>query len=423
MAALLAILAFLKSGPVNSGDWLLLAGLIVLALLSQLLDAEVPGRQSYYPHTVFFFAGVLLLPPSLFVMLVVVPHVVEWTKERIFDGPHLRSWYIQPFNIAAHIISGIAAYSLYHALGGGPVSAYTLTTVIAVSGAVLAYVLINHALVGMVLVLARGLTWKQSGILESDSLVPDLVLSYLGYVVAVLVGLSPWVALPALAPLALTHRVFVLFRMKQDAFTDSKSGLWNSRHFNAILTAELDRARRFSRDLSVVVVELDCAKEVANAYGQVALDRLIGGMGGLLKEGTRQYDVCARMEGTRFVILLPETNPFELLIVARRLRNKVKEAEFEVETTENPIHITASMGVACFPGDAIDPDRLIECAEEAAEYAASRGKSTIACAPDVPRQESQIKGNLVLTGEVHIPVSDTSMGFANPALRNPTSMN
>src|SRR6476619_8490614 len=98
LGAVFAVLAIVISPPPDD-FWLPFAALTLLATLSQLFQVEVPGRQNYYPHTAFFFAGVLLLPPSLFVVLVVVPHLAEWGKERILGGPHLRSWYIQPFNI------------------------------------------------------------------------------------------------------------------------------------------------------------------------------------------------------------------------------------------------------------------------------------------------------------------------------------
>ena len=55
--------------------------LTLLATITQLLDAEAPSGQSYYPHLVFFFAGMLLLPPLLFVFLVAIPHIFEWIKK------------------------------------------------------------------------------------------------------------------------------------------------------------------------------------------------------------------------------------------------------------------------------------------------------------------------------------------------------
>lgn len=422
VALVLSVFAVLAS-TIKPDDLLPLAGLAVLAVVAQLLKTDVPGRQSYSPNIVFFFGGALLLPPSLFIMLVALPHLVEWGKERLMNGPRLREWYIQPFNIAAHVIAGSIACWAYHMVSPDRISSYSARSVIGVVAALTFYVFVNHLLVGLALMLARDLSWKQSAILDLDSLLPDLVLCCLGYVVAVLVGLSPWVALPALAPLALVHRVFLLFKLKQDNFTDTKTGLWNSRHFNSILNAELERAKRFSRHLSIVVVEIDDAKGFAHSYGYLAMDRVIGAMGKLLRNGTRQYDVCARLEGSTFVILLPETNPFEALIVARRLRSTIKESGFAVETAQGPLHVTASMGVSCFPGDAIDSTRLIECAQVAAHYAASRGRSTIACAPDVPAQMIEPKGPLSLKGEIYAPSSEAVTGFANPALRNPQSSN
>src|SRR5437867_10841295 len=112
VGAVLSGLAIFTS-PVPESAWLPLIGLTLLATLSQLFAGEIRGRQSYYPHIAFFFAGVLLLPTSLFPILVVVPHMFEWAKERMLRGPHLRFWYIQPFNIASHTIAGYTVYCSY----------------------------------------------------------------------------------------------------------------------------------------------------------------------------------------------------------------------------------------------------------------------------------------------------------------------
>src|SRR5689334_8639848 len=94
----ISTVAFL-SPAANMTQWALFLALCPLTIFAHLFETEAPGRQSFYPHFVFILAGVFLLPPFLFVLLVSIPHLVEWAKERITGGPHLRSWYIQPFNI------------------------------------------------------------------------------------------------------------------------------------------------------------------------------------------------------------------------------------------------------------------------------------------------------------------------------------
>ena len=118
-------------------DLLTFVVLVGLAIFAQLFEAEAPGRQSFYFHTVFFFAGVLLLHPFLFVLLIIIPHLVEWAKERLVNGPHLRAWYIQPFNIAVHIIAGFGAHYTYQFVEAQIGPSITLAPVIAATSAVL----------------------------------------------------------------------------------------------------------------------------------------------------------------------------------------------------------------------------------------------------------------------------------------------
>ena len=86
------------------------AFLLVAATLAQLFKVRGPSHEAWHVNLAFLFAGLLLLPSGLFVILVIVSHLFEWAKERLVKSRSLRNWYIQPFNIATHIISGLAGY-------------------------------------------------------------------------------------------------------------------------------------------------------------------------------------------------------------------------------------------------------------------------------------------------------------------------
>jgi hypothetical protein len=98
--------------------WFTCAILGVLATVAQLFKAEGPGNEgpgtfAFFATPVFLFAGVLLLPPPLLVLLVIIPHLVEWGKAHWDGGAHLQAWYIQPFNIAMYILAGSVAQWVY----------------------------------------------------------------------------------------------------------------------------------------------------------------------------------------------------------------------------------------------------------------------------------------------------------------------
>ncbi|MGA9350191.1 MAG: hypothetical protein WBW48_15510, partial [Anaerolineae bacterium] len=71
----------------STSQWLTFAVLTALAILAQLFKARGPAHEAWHINLVFFFAGVLLLSPSLFVLLVIIPHLVEWAKERWVKSP------------------------------------------------------------------------------------------------------------------------------------------------------------------------------------------------------------------------------------------------------------------------------------------------------------------------------------------------
>ena len=82
--------------PTTGFEWLTFITLTMAAILTQFFEVA-DSRQSYYLHTVFFFAGVILLPPPLFVCLIILPHAVEWLQKRLASSHFLRDWYLSTF--------------------------------------------------------------------------------------------------------------------------------------------------------------------------------------------------------------------------------------------------------------------------------------------------------------------------------------
>src|SRR5437773_7539429 len=100
----------LVTGPFSTAEWLTFVAFTVLATLSQLFKADAPNHQTYFATPVFLFAGVVILHPLLFILLVITSYLIEWIKERLVRSPQLRNWYLQPFNISTHIMAGLAAH-------------------------------------------------------------------------------------------------------------------------------------------------------------------------------------------------------------------------------------------------------------------------------------------------------------------------
>jgi diguanylate cyclase (GGDEF)-like protein/putative nucleotidyltransferase with HDIG domain len=382
-AAVLSALAI--PGLVQSeSQWLTFGVLTFLAILAHLLEAEAPGHQSYYPTMIFLFAGVVLLHPALFVLLVTLPHLLEWAKARLTGSPRLRDWYLQPFNIATHIICGFAAYWMYSAFGTYATIFGDLTSLVAGTTAALVYLLLNHLIVGQAVVLARGLSWRDTGVLESENLLSDFVMLILGFTTAMLWKLNPWLIVPALFPLLLMYRALTVPKLKKEARTDEKTGLWNARHFTELAAKEIERAKRFDRPAALVLADLDLLRDINNTYGHLAGDRVLESLGQIIRERIREYDIAGRFGGEEFCILMPETQPADGKSFAERLRKALENTSIKVATSNTPIRATMSLGVACFPSDGTTAEELIQRADLAMYQAKLKGRNCVMFASAVP---------------------------------------
>ena len=187
LGGLALILRALLDPVPHASLWFTCAILGVLATVAQLFKAEGPGNIAFFATPVFLFAGVLLLPPPLLVLLVIIPHLVEWGKAHWDGGAHLQAWYIQPFNIAMYILAGSLAQWVYltqqASLQRLGITSALLPILIAAS----VYLLGNQLLLGQVLVLAREVSWQESGVLRLKNLLPEWIMLCLGSSVAL-----PW---------------------------------------------------------------------------------------------------------------------------------------------------------------------------------------------------------------------------------------
>ncbi|MBP7960976.1 MAG: diguanylate cyclase [Caldilineaceae bacterium] len=368
---------------VTSWDWLALLVLTALVVPTQFFDA-VNGRHSYFLHTVFFFSGAILLPTPLFVLVVIIPHTVEWLHKRLTDSPLLRHWYIQPFNIATHVIAGIVTHWLYTSLGGASNEFSFQSSILAPTVAVFGYVLVNHLLVGQVLVLARGMSWRDSGTLEVSSLLTDVVMMFVGFGIAALWNLSPWLMLPGVAPLVLIYRALTVPELQREAQTDEKTGLWNARHFGRLFTSELEKATDLARPLALVMADLDLLRNINNTYGHLAGDAVLAGVAKVIRDNIRDTDFAGRFGGEEFAVVLPGVGELEARSTADRLRRAVEEARFVVASSPVPIGVTMSLGIAIFPHHAASTKDLIHEADVALYQSKLSGRNTVRSAGDVP---------------------------------------
>ena len=371
------LLATSTAEPIDQADWRLAVLLGVGAAVSQLFVVLTPRNQSYHTTPVLIVAAALLLPPPLIAFVALVQHLPEWLRERY-------PWYIQTFNIANYALSGLAAHRVFIVVsaGDGIIGDADLRYLVAGLAAALSFVVVNHLMLAMVLRFARGHSFRHSGLFALQSLSTDLTLALLGVVVAALWHENPWLVALALAPLLLVHRTLAMPKLEAEARQDPKTELFNARHFSKLLEEALERSDRDGRPASVLIADLDLLREINNRYGHLAGDVVLAGVARIFRAELRSEDVPARFGGEEFALLLPDTAEEEAVAMAERIRAAVSDARFEVETSEEPITATVSIGVATYPVHASSASELIYRADVAAYRAKAQGRNRTATASD-----------------------------------------
>jgi diguanylate cyclase (GGDEF)-like protein len=137
---------------------------------------------------------------------------------------------------------------------------------------------------------------------------------------------------------------------QQLTITDDVTGLYNARHLYTILEKELEIARRDSKSLSLVFLDLDRFKLVNDAHGHLIGSELLGRVGRRIRKLCRRTDICFRYGGDEFVILMPATTRQEALRLARSVHDNLASNVFTVGKGLE-VHVGASAGIATYPGD------------------------------------------------------------------------
>jgi len=134
-------------------------------------------------------------------------------------------------------------------------------------------------------------------------------------------------------------------RYRELSITDDLTKLYNSRHFYDQLRTEIERANRYSRPLSLLLLDIDNFKHYNDTYGHLEGNGVLAKLGEVIKESLRQTDSAYRYGGEEFTVILPETKGEEAVTVAERMKERF-EAETFSPTFEEEVHKTVSIGAA-----------------------------------------------------------------------------
>ncbi|MEW5719839.1 MAG: GGDEF domain-containing protein, partial [Chloroflexota bacterium] len=138
---------------------------------------------------------------------------------------------------------------------------------------------------------------------------------------------------------------------------------------------DVERALRFKRPLTAIMLDIDHFKNVNDTHGHPAGDRVLRALTECCRENVRTIDIVGRYGGEEFVLLLPETDLTDAIQVAERLR--VSAASASVSFGRERLRFTISLGIAELTADIPNLAALIERADQAQYLAKQSGRNRV----------------------------------------------
>jgi diguanylate cyclase (GGDEF)-like protein len=162
-------------------------------------------------------------------------------------------------------------------------------------------------------------------------------------------------------------------RYRKLSITDELTLLYNSRHFYNQLKSEIVRANRYSRPLSLLLLDIDNFKNYNDKYGHMEGDKVLAKMGKVIGKFLRKTDSAYRYGGDEFTVILPETGGKEAINVAERIRKGFESLTF-FPTPEDKVYRTLSIGITHYiPGEELSV--FIKRTDKAMYMAKKQGKN------------------------------------------------
>ncbi len=169
-------------------------------------------------------------------------------------------------------------------------------------------------------------------------------------------------------------KIIIYTKTREDTYLDHLTGAYNRRYFNQRFPIEFKRAERYKRNLSLLMIDIDHFKSKNDQYGHLTGDNILKNLVQITKEQLRKSDILIRYGGEEFIILLPETNMRNAIIVSEKLRKDIAKNLSLLSNLKNEA-ITISGGVSNYPYEAYSAESLVEMADKQLFVAKKNGRN------------------------------------------------
>jgi two-component system cell cycle response regulator len=164
-------------------------------------------------------------------------------------------------------------------------------------------------------------------------------------------------------------------KLKELVDTDDLTGLFNMRSLYQKLDFEMERGKRYNRDVCVVMMDIDFFKTVNDGHDHLFGSYVLSEVGKIIRANTRNIDLPARYGGDEFLVVLTETNHAGAMHFCERLRDSIAKTNFV--SGEDSIRLTASLGFAMMTAESVSARDLVRKADHALYDAKEKGRNQV----------------------------------------------
>ena len=180
-------------------------------------------------------------------------------------------------------------------------------------------------------------------------------------------------------------------QVKEESVKDRLTGLNNRAFFDQVFSQQLNLAKRYNTDLSLLFLDIDNFKEINDRLGHQAGDFVLCKIAAIINSRKRESDIAIRFGGEEFILLMPHTGSINGFILAERIREAASSST--IRYNGQPISLTISGGLASYPIDGDTEDSILKNADQAVYLAKGAGKNMISLFKKDKRRYLRIKFN------------------------------
>ena len=160
------------------------------------------------------------------------------------------------------------------------------------------------------------------------------------------------------------------------ATTDGLTELYNHRYFQEQMLMMVENAKRYGREFSLIILDIDFFKKFNDTFGHQAGDAVLRQVAHTLKKNVRATDIVCRYGGEEMSIILPNTPKEEAAGTAQKICDRVASNRYKL-SNDREGQVTISLGVATYPHDGATPSEIIECADKRLYSAKNSGRNRV----------------------------------------------